>query len=152
VIASYHTVARRNFAIEPFRGTFNPMMLLSVALMGFVHVVMLQAALHPEMDSGRVLVTGFFLFFALMSSMLGKVRRNFWIGIRTPWTLASDAVWNATHRLARWVLVATGILGAAAIWQGLPVAHCFALLMLAPLIPIFYSLWISKRLERDSQE
>jgi uncharacterized membrane protein len=138
-----------NFAIEPFRGTFNTLMLLGTALMGFIHVVMLRAALHPEMDSGRVLVSGFFLFFALMGSGLGKVRRNFWIGIRTPWTLASDAVWNATHRLAALVLVATGILGALGMWLGVPVAFCFTLLLLAPLVPIFYSLWLSKRLERE---
>jgi len=60
----------RSFGIEPFRDTFNYLMLLCVALMGFIHVVMLQAALHPEMDSGRVLVSGFFLFFALMGSRL----------------------------------------------------------------------------------
>jgi uncharacterized membrane protein len=141
----------RNFAIEPFRGTFNALMLLSTGLMGFVHAVMLQAALRPEMDSGRVLVIGFFLFFALLGSGLGKVRRNFWIGIRTPWTLASDAVWDPTHRLAGWVLVATGILGALATWRGVPVAYCFTLLLVAPLVPVLYSLWLSKRLEREGQ-
>jgi uncharacterized membrane protein len=141
----------RNFAIEPFGGTFNAMLLLCTALVGFVHGVMLQAALHPEMDSGRVLVIGLFVFFALLGSGLGRVRRNFWIGIRTPWTLASDAVWDATHRLAARVLVATGILGALGMGLGLPVAVSFTLLLLAPLVPIFYSLWLSKRLEREDQ-
>jgi uncharacterized membrane protein len=36
----------------------------------------------------------------LMGNPMGKVRRNFFIGIRTPWTLASERVWYATHRLA----------------------------------------------------
>src|SRR5262249_31360760 len=121
----------RNFAIEPFRDTFNYLMLLCIALMGFIHVVMLQAALHPEMDSGRMLVSGFFLFFAFMGSRLGQVRRNLWIGIRTPWTLASDAVWDATHCLAGWLLVGTGILGSLGVWLGMPVAFCFGLLMAA---------------------
>jgi SdpI/YfhL protein family len=30
---------------------------------------------------------------------MGKLRRNFWAGIRTPWTFASDVAWERTHRL-----------------------------------------------------
>ena len=42
---------------------------------------------------------------------MGKVRRNFYIGFRVPWTLASDRVWEDTHRLATWVMVAAGLIG-----------------------------------------
>jgi uncharacterized membrane protein len=51
---------------------------------------------------------------AVTGNWLGKLRRNAVIGIRTPWTLASDAVWERTHRLGgRW-MVAHGIAVAAA--------------------------------------
>ena len=46
-----------------------------------------------------------------MGNVMGKVRRNFYIGFRVPWTLASDRVWNDTHRLAAWVMVAAGSIG-----------------------------------------
>ena len=42
---------------------------------------------------------------------MGKVCKNFYIGIRVPWTLASDRVWNDTHRLAAWVMVAASVIG-----------------------------------------
>ena len=60
------------------------------------------------MDIGRAMIGGMFLFFALLGNVMGKVRKNFYIGIRVPWTLASDRVWNDTHRLAAWMMVAGG--------------------------------------------
>jgi uncharacterized membrane protein len=78
----------------------------------------MQATLHPEMDPGRPLVGGIFLFFALMGNLLGKVRRNFWMGIRTPWPLAGDAVWIATHRAAARLYTAMGLIGAVMALRG----------------------------------
>jgi uncharacterized membrane protein len=36
----------------------------------------------------------------LLGNVMGRVRPNFFVGIRTPWTLADDQVWRRTHRLA----------------------------------------------------
>ncbi len=46
---------------------------------------------------------------ALAGGQLDKLRSNFMIGIRTPWTLASDQVWDRTHRLARCPVMLTGL-------------------------------------------
>ena len=43
-----------------------------------------------------------------MGNVMGKVQRNFWVGIRTPWTLASEEVWLRTHRLGGVLFVAGG--------------------------------------------
>lgn len=42
---------------------------------------------------------------------MGKLRRNTWMGIKTPWTLADDRVWERTHRLAGWLFVVAGVSG-----------------------------------------
>ena len=104
-------VSPGSFALEPFRETFNYLMVVCMALFGYLHVLMLQAALHPEVDMARLLMTGLLLFFVLMGNVLGKLRRNFWVGVRTPWTLASDKVWIATHRLAARLMVVAGMIG-----------------------------------------
>jgi uncharacterized membrane protein len=132
--------------IQPFRQTFNYIMILATALMGFIHVVMLQAALNPHMDMGRPLISGIFLFFALIGNVLGKIRRNAWAGIRTPWTLADDRVWASTHRLAGQLWVGMGIFGVLAVWIGIPPAICFTLLMVAVFVPVVYSYLLYKRL------
>lgn len=50
------------------------------------------------------------LIFIFVGNYLGKVRRNFWIGIRTPWTLANDISWERTHRVGSWLFVVAGFI------------------------------------------
>lgn len=77
------------------------------------HLVMLAAALGYG-DVGRtipVLVGG---LFAVLGNYVSKVPRNFFIGIRTPWTLADEDVWFRTHRFGGRVFVVAGIVIALA--------------------------------------
>ena len=58
-----------------------------------------------------MLVGGLFL---VMGSVLGKIRPNWFVGIRTPWTLSSKLAWTKTHRLGGWVFMLAGLLFLAA--------------------------------------
>lgn len=51
---------------------------------------------------------------AVMGNQMGKLRPNFFVGIRTPWTLSSDAVWTRTHRFGGFSVVAAGLICVAA--------------------------------------
>jgi len=137
----------RGFDPAAFRETFNYVLVLVVGLFGWIHVMALQAALHPGLSMGRPLVAGILLALALVGNVLGKVRRNFWMGIRTPWTLASEAVWNRTHRLGARLLVAAGLAGAVLIFLGAPLSLALSLLMAALLAPAVYSYTLYRRLE-----
>lgn len=53
------------------------------------------------------------LMLVVVGNYLGKVRSNFFFGIRTPWTLSSERSWNRTHRLGGRLLVAVGLVAAA---------------------------------------
>lgn len=132
-------ISPRSFRIESFLGTWNYAMFIIIGLMGYIHFIMLQAALHPQIDMGRLLLGGMFLFFALIGNVLGKVRRNFWMGVRTPWTLASDSVWIATHRLAGRLMVGAGLLGMVLALLGVSPVFCFTLFLIAALYPALYS-------------
>ena len=46
-----------------------------------------------------------------LGNVLGKVKPNFYVGVRTPWTIASEAVWIGTHRMAAWAFVAGSAVG-----------------------------------------
>ncbi len=138
----------QNFKLESFRSTYNLIAVIVVGLFAFIHVVSLQAALHPSCDSGRIVVAGIFLFIAALGNLLGKVRRNFWVGVRTPWTLASDTVWIATHRLAARLMVASGVIGGFGALVGVPLWLCFTFLMAGILWPAVYSFIYYRRLEQ----
>jgi uncharacterized membrane protein len=141
------------FEIDAFRSTSLYIMVLVVAMFGYLEGVILYVvhqtvAKEPSIDLGRAFSTGIFLFFALMGNVLGKVRKNFYMGVRTPWTLASDRVWNDTHRLAAWLMVAAGAIGIAMTWLGAPIWALFVLLILSASVPVIYSFVHYKSLER----
>jgi uncharacterized membrane protein len=144
-------ISPRPFLVDSFRRTYNYISVLVLGLIQYCQVVSLQSALNPGWDSGRWMVAGLMLIMALLGNVLGKVRRNFWMGIRTPWTLASDAVWEGTHRLAARLLATVGLAGALAAWLGAPLAACFWALMVALLLPAVYSLILFKRLQAEGQ-
>jgi len=56
------------------------------------------------------------LLMIVMGNYMGKLKSNFFIGIRTSWTLSSENVWNKTHRLGAKLFVIWGILLIAAPW------------------------------------
>jgi uncharacterized membrane protein len=122
-------------------------MTVTGGLVGFMQVISLQAALHPAKDFARVLAFGTFLWFALVGNVLGKIRRNFWLGVRTPWTLASDAVWVATHRLAARLMVSAGITGMISALFGARLDVCVYYLVVAAVVPAIYSYVIYERLD-----
>lgn len=137
----------KNFKVEPFREAFNYVMLVVIGLFAFIHAIVLLAAFHPHADYSKLLIGGMFVFFGLIGNMLGKVKRNFWMGIRCPWTLASDTVWDATHRFAARLVVATSFLGAIAVFAGVPIMWPFWFVIAAFCVPVLYAAWLSKRLE-----
>jgi uncharacterized membrane protein len=140
------------FAIEPFRATYEYLMFLFVAFMAWLQGLMLAAALEPTLDLGRWVVAGAYLLFALLGNVLGKVQRNFWVGVRTPWTLASEAVWTQTHRVAAWLFVAGGLVGFVATLAGVSGGWLFVgVLTVIAGLPVVYSLVLYKRLERQGR-
>src|SRR5262249_54727751 len=139
----------RAFKVNRFRGTFQYLMFLVVLLFGYIHGAILYGSLKDvNLDIGKVLVAGIFLFFALIGNVLGKVRRNFWMGVRTPWTLASETVWNRTHRVAAWLWTVAGLLGFVGVLAGVPMWIAFVYLVVVALIPVVHSLVLYKSLER----
>lgn len=142
----------RQFGVERFRGTYDYVMGLVVALFAYIQAMLLLASLRqPPVESLQLLVAGVFLFFALLGNVLGKVRRNFWMGVRTPWTLASEVVWDRTHRVAAWSYTAVGVAGFAAVLAGVPFLVCFVVLMVVVFAPVVYSLVLYKGLERQGK-
>jgi uncharacterized membrane protein len=143
----------KSFEVDTSRPTYLYIMVLVVGLFCYMQGVLLYTvyqtmAKQPSVDIGRAFIAGMFLFFGLMGNVIGKVRKNFYIGIRVPWTLASDRVWNDTHRMAAWLWVGAGVLGFVSIVLGMPIPFAIVLLVAAGLIPVVYSFIHYKALEQ----
>ena len=140
-------ISPKNFTVERFERTWCAVMLLMTGLFAGLHVVIAEASMGGKFDMTRVMLAIIFAFFGVMGGLLGKVERNFWMGIRTPWTLASDAVWKATHESAGKLWLFAGIVGAILAMIGVPFAVMFTLLMVVALYPVAQSYFLYKKIE-----
>jgi uncharacterized membrane protein len=88
--------------------------LILVGILLFELVIQLAvtaASFNLPVDINFIVSLFISALFMFIGNYLGKLRRNFWAGIRTPWTLVSDVVWERTHRLGGWLFVLAGFLG-----------------------------------------
>jgi uncharacterized membrane protein len=125
-------------------------MVLVVGLFGYIHAITLLASMGFLIDFPRVMLGGMFLFFILTGNVLGKVQRNLYIGVRVPWTIASDRVWNDTHRIASWLFVVCGLVGFTIDMVGYPLIS-LAPMLVAFVVPIVYSFVHYRSLERRGE-
>jgi uncharacterized membrane protein len=141
----------RQFGVERFRATFDYVFAIAVAMLAYMQALILVASFQQQFDMTRFLLGGMFLFLAALGNVLGKVQRNFWMGVRTPWTLASETVWIRTHRLAAWLFTGGALIGLVGILAGLHPVICFSVFGVAAIVPVFYSLFLYKKLEREGR-
>jgi uncharacterized membrane protein len=93
-----------------FGGAFEGMIVSIMLFLLALHIVMLRAALGYPVAMQRVVPIGVGVLLAVIGNLLPRARPNWFIGIRTPWTLSSDRVWEKTHRFGGHVFVVGGIL------------------------------------------
>lgn len=95
---------------EKFAAAFEGIMLSVMLFMLVLHVITLRAALGYPVAMERVIPVGVGILFIVIGNLLPRARPNWFVGIRTPWTLSSDRVWEKTHRVGGRLFVVGGIL------------------------------------------
>jgi uncharacterized membrane protein len=140
---------RRNY--DRFDATFWLIVNLMVVFLGAVHVLALGSALGWGIDMTRWVLVLLGLMFVGLGNYLPRLRSNWWMGVRTPWTLDSETVWRATHRVAGYTFVAGGLLAIVAALLPTDLAFIVAMIGMtgAALIPVVYSYVVYRR-ERGS--
>jgi uncharacterized membrane protein len=133
--------------IATFRDTYNIFIPLFILYMAYIHALTLAWNLgYDNFDMGQAILPAMSLLFIFLGVLLGKAKRNFFIGIRTPWTLSSDTVWAKTHQLGSKMFIGAGILTLFTIPMGENGIWVFmALILIAAFVPIVYSYVLWKR-------
>lgn len=141
-------ISPQGWRVEPFADVWYRCQLAIIAFMLLMHVGVLGHAVGWwGADLGRMVMIGVGLLFATLGNYLGKTTRNFFLGIRTPWTLASDEVWRRTHRLGGWLMVGAGV---ALMVMGFTGVHELAIAVVigvAVLVPAIYSFFAYRSIE-----
>jgi uncharacterized membrane protein len=116
----------------------------SLVLLAVLHAAILLTAHGVAVDVLLVTATGTGLFLVVVGNALGKIRPNWFAGVRTPWTLSSKTAWLRTQRLAGFVLIAGGVvLAAAGLLRSAPgYAVALAVVLLGLLGATVYSYFV----------
>jgi uncharacterized membrane protein len=134
--------------IAQFRGAFNLFIVLIVGFMLYLYGLTLAWNLgYNDFRMSGAMLPAIGLLFIFLGFMMRQAKRNFFIGIRTPWTLSSDTVWNETHRVGAVLFIVSGALaflggffgGMTAFWM------MFAPLMASTLFLLVYSYVLYRR-------
>ncbi len=81
-----------------------------VLLLAAIDLVAVAAAMGTNLDVSMIVFVGTGALFIVIGNYLPKVRPNYMVGIRTPWTLTSDVSWDRTHRVGGRLFVLEGVL------------------------------------------
>jgi uncharacterized membrane protein len=143
---------RRNY--DRFEPTFWLLVNLLVVFLAGIHVMTLGVALGWAIDMTRAILVIVGLMFAVLGNYLPRLRSNWWMGIRTPWTLESETVWRSTHRLAGYTFVIGGLAtaGSALLPSAIAIGPAMAAMLTAAFVPVVYSYVAYQRERREAEQ
>jgi uncharacterized membrane protein len=138
--------------IEKFRKEFNLFIVVLAAFMLYIHILTLAWNVGYKFDLTVWMVPGLAGLMYLVGVLLGTARRNYFIGIRTPWTLQSETVWNKTHARGSVAFKIVGVLTLL----GMFFPHAVLAFLVVPLIAaaiylVIYS-YVAFRQEEAAQK
>ena len=137
---------RKNYS--NFASTYAFMKYLLVIFFLGMELISLLTASGMIQNTSLLIEVMVSLLFILMGNVMGRFKHNYFIGVRTPWTLANPEVWRKTHRLAAPLWVVGGILNIILFLTGLTFngVSFILIIVIIAVVPILYSYLIYRKL------
>lgn len=133
--------------IDQFRTEYNTFIVVFVIYFVYLHVISLLFNLGLRFNLLSLMVPGVAGLFYFIGVLIGKSKRNYFIGIRTPWTLADDTVWDETHRVgARLFKIAGGAILIGMVFPSAAIWLIMIPILVATIYTIVYSYAAYRRL------
>jgi len=138
---------KKNF--EKFRLWFDGLVLVIVTFLFYIYLLSLVANLGYPFNMTTMVLPAIGLLFIYLGYMMEHVKKNWFVGIRTPWTLSSDVVWNKTHMLAGKLFKMAGVFILCGIFlQRLVIWIVLFSVFWAAIYPVIYSYFEFKKLKK----
>jgi len=123
-------------------------------LLSLLTVLIINSAVHNHFAmSTHILYPALGLLFAYMGNLFNNLKPNYFVGIRTPWTLESEEVWKKTHHMGGRLWLVGGVMIAILTWV-LPEKASYVVFLCGTLVlcvgPILYSYLCFRQLKKES--
>jgi uncharacterized membrane protein len=111
---------RANYA--KMQDTYDLVVNLTLSMVTALHLLVLAGTMGSNVPFVRLIPAVVGVSFIAIGNLLPRAKPNWWFGIRTPWTLSNDRVWERTHRVGGYVMTAIGLLAIVSAFVGTEVA------------------------------
>lgn len=140
--------------IVQFLRVYNRFVATMMLFLLYIHFLTLFWNLDIRFNMTQVIAPAFGVLIYMSGVLLGKARRNYLIGIRTPWTMHSDFVWDKTHARGAIAFKICGFLSfLGLLFPGAMIPLLLAPLLLVTIYLLAYSYWVYRKEEaqKDNQ-
>jgi len=133
---------------QRFLGAYRLVRWSLVFFLGGLYALTILYALGYDIDIAIAVKAGVALFLTLIGNFMSRFRHNYFVGIKTPWALASEEVWQKTHRFGGRIWVAGGLMCLALspfdnLWSAY---FYFGTMLVMVAVPTVYSYLIFRQL------
>ncbi|GIN68735.1 MULTISPECIES: SdpI family protein [Bacillus] len=96
-----------------FSKTYDILINAMMVLFSLINILMVLSGMGYDLPTSSIVPVLVGALLIIIGNYLPRVRPNFFMGIKNPWTLSSDAIWKKTHRFGAKVFTIAGIFIAA---------------------------------------
>jgi len=131
--------------IESFRAYYNGFWIFFFVFFAYIFGLTLVWNLGYSFNLIATMTPAFSLMLYMAGVLIENAKRNWFVGIRTPWTLSSDVVWNKTHQLGGKLFKIAALLPLIALFtksESLIIGSLSVSALMASLIPVVFSYFV----------
>jgi uncharacterized membrane protein len=127
---------------------FDRFILVMELFLFYIYILTILWNRGLQFNISGILTPALGLLFFYMGVLMENARPNWFIGIRTPWTLSSENVWNKTHKLGGKLYKASGIIALLGVFAG----DLSIFFVLIPIILVSFYLTIYSYVEYGKEK
>ncbi|MDZ7642846.1 MAG: SdpI family protein [Woeseiaceae bacterium] len=140
-------ISPKGFRTDAFREVLNIFQVTLVAFTALIALLVFLEATGTDVAMEQTVMAATGVLFLIIGNYLGKVRKNFFLGIRTPWTLASDEVWSRTNRVGGYAFMLGGIVMIVGALTDLRPDWIIGVAVVVAVYPVLHSYLLYRRIE-----
>lgn len=122
--------------IEKFRKHYDGFILLIILFFLYIYLLTISWNLGYRFDMGQLITPAIGILFYYCGILVENAEKNWFIGIRTPWTLSSDSVWKKTHKLGGKLFKISGLIALLGLFFG---QWAFFFVIIPAMLVSFYT-------------
>ena len=134
---------------EQFRKSYRVFVVTMMLFMAYVHVLSVLFNLGYDINISQLAFPAIGGLFIVLGYLMPSFKRNWFMGIRTPWTISNEEVWNKTHQLGGKLFMLAGVLTLPGlIWPEVGFTLFMIGVVFAAIVPMGYSYWLYQKEEK----